>query len=86
LPHFPHKTYGTFGLWRYAESYISAKEKKKSFERMSRERFGIVLSSYKNKIELINTNYSGYKFGNIYLVGETGGFASPIMEKIFILP
>lgn len=71
----PHMNYGVFGVLWYDESYRTAEEKHKNFDLECEKRFGIKPTQHEGGCQLIGTDYEGYKFGNIYLIGDAGGFA-----------
>jgi geranylgeranyl reductase len=71
----PHMNYGVFGVLWYDESYRTAEEKHKNFDLECEKRFGIKPTQHKGGYQLTGTDYEGYKFGNIYLIGDAGGFA-----------
>lgn len=80
---FPHKNFTSIGCGADPESLIEADDLKNNFEKWLK----------KNKIDTtgakfeswnINYDYQGHEFGNIYLVGDAGGFTSGLTgEGIF---
>jgi len=81
---FPHRHYGAFGINIFESNIPPNSEKVSRFNKICKEKYGIIPSEYEGGAKLINSNYQGYRFGNIYLVGDAGGFASPLhAEGIF---
>ncbi len=69
---FPHKNYTAIGC---AANLKNSKNLKKKFDKWLKNR----KINIKPKIEshIINTDYRGYKFGNIFLIGDAAGLVSP---------
>ena len=72
---FPHRKYGYFGIWSYDDYFVPFKEEIKRFDELCEEKYGVRPSANPGGAHLISTRYEGRKFGNIYLVGDAGGFA-----------
>ncbi len=71
---FPHKE--TVSVGAYADSRVmKAKVLKKNLISWG-EKFGFQLSLYKGQAEFINFDYRGYRFNNVFLIGDAAGLAS----------
>ncbi|MBD3164594.1 FAD-dependent oxidoreductase [Candidatus Woesearchaeota archaeon] len=69
---FPHKDYTYIGVGASIGMHIHLRKKLDSF--MQEENY----SASDFEAALINVDYRGYKFNNIYLVGDAAGFANPL--------
>ena len=69
---FPHDNYTLFGCGAKEIPYRKIKE----LLRIKCESRGVDLSKAETKASPINISYRGMNFGNIYLIGDAGGFAS----------
>lgn len=70
---FPHKDYVSIG-YGYPQKSFSPLIAQKKFERWARKK-DIDLKSAKREAFLINCDYRGWKFGNIFLAGDAAGLA-----------
>lgn len=71
---FPHKKTVSIGAYTDQGS-MSPQQLKKGLVDWA-ETVGYCLRSIKPRAELINFDYRGWKFGNVYLAGDAAGFAS----------
>ena len=71
---FPYENKVSIGSGYFPEK-ISAKKSKESFEKWL-ENEKIEVKEEKKEIHLINCDYRGYRFNNIFLVGDAAGAAS----------
>lgn len=71
---FPHKNYTSIGTWCNPEDF-PIKKNKKNFEKWLKEK-KVDLKGAKYEAWVINYDYQGFEFNNIFLVGDAGGFAS----------
>lgn len=71
---FPHKDHVLIGAGGCKKS-IKASDIKKNLDKWMRER-GYNTEGIKPDIAIINYDYRGFNFGNKFLVGDAGGFAS----------
>lgn len=71
---FPHKNYTSIGCGTDSKT-ISARELKDNFENWLRKE-KIDLTGAKLEAGIINYDYRGYKFGNIFLAGDAAGLTS----------
>lgn len=74
---FPHKNFTSFGCCSDIKK-IKAVKLRKNFENYMRE-FGLKTSGI--EAATINYDYRGYKFENIFLIGDAAGLASGITGK-----
>jgi len=78
---FPHGTHAYAGMWMYSQTPVSIEMAQQRFNKTCKRKFGFDFlrsgSSRDGKrgLWLINSNYNGFKFGNIYLIGDTMGAA-----------
>lgn len=71
---FPHRE--TVSVGAYADArVIKAKRLKENLNTWG-AKFGYQLSRHKGEAEYINFDYQGYRFNNIFLVGDAAGLAS----------
>lgn len=70
---FPHKDYVSIG-YGYPQKSFSPLIAQKKFERWARKK-NINLKSARREAFLINCDYRGWKFGNIFLAGDAAGLA-----------
>ncbi|MFA7319652.1 MAG: NAD(P)/FAD-dependent oxidoreductase [Parcubacteria group bacterium] len=70
---FPHKDHISIGYGYPQKAYDPIRAQKK-FERWAKEK-NIDLKSAKREAFLINCDYRGWKFGNIFLAGDAAGLA-----------
>jgi len=73
---FPHKSYAAIGCG-CDPKVLPAKDLIRNFRKWLTER-SIDVSNAKYESFIINVDYQGYKFGNVYLAGDAGGFASEL--------
>jgi len=73
---FPHKNYAKVGCGTHTKS-IKMDKLRGNFHLWLKEK-NISFSSAKLESAVINYGYEGYKFGNIFLVGDAAGFASEL--------
>jgi len=78
---FPHKGFSSVGtggdIRKYANSPVlglSINKLKRNFDEWCFNKFGVTNS--KLQAAIINYDYKGHEFGNKYLIGDAGGFAS----------
>ena len=71
---FPHKDTASIGAYVDAR-VMKAKTLHENLLKWG-EKSGHRLSGYKREAEYINFDYRGYRFGNIFLVGDAAGLAS----------
>jgi geranylgeranyl reductase len=72
---FPHGEFAFAGLWNYSQYPVSFNDANILFNEYCKDRFGYEYLDKKGGYGLINSNYKGYKFGDIYLSGDSGGFS-----------
>jgi geranylgeranyl reductase len=71
---FPHKD--TVSVGAYVDARVmKAKTLQENLLKWG-ERTGFPLSAYKGEAEYINFDYRGYRFNNIFLIGDAAGLAS----------
>gem|GEM_PF-177559 len=73
---FPHKSYAAIGCG-CDPKVLPTKDLIKNFRKWLIEK-GIDVSDAKYESFIINVDYRGYKFRNVYLIGDAGGFASEL--------
>lgn len=73
---FPHKGYASIGAC-CINTLMSAKKLRDGFDKWLKDR-KIDVSKGRFEAFPINFDYQGYRFGNIFLVGDAAGFASAI--------
>ncbi len=71
---FPHKDYASVGCV-CDPKYFPPKKLKDNFKNWLQDN-NIDISNAKYQVHTINYDYKGYKFGNIFLVGDAAGLAS----------
>jgi flavin-dependent dehydrogenase len=71
----PHGTHIFAGMQTYSQTPVSVGTAHKRFNQTCKEKFGLALLNYPGGVEVVNTDYRGFKFNNIYLVGSAGGFS-----------
>ncbi len=71
---FPHKE--TVSVGAYVDSRVMKAKKLKENLLKWGEKFNYPLSTHKGEAEFINYDYRGYRFNNIFLVGDAAGLAS----------
>lgn len=71
---FPHKNYVSVGCG-CDPKIISSKDLKKSFTDWLKKKH-IDVSNAKYEAFMLDYDYQGYKFGNVFLIGDAGGFLS----------
>lgn len=72
---FPHEKFAYAGLWNYSQYPVSFNDANKIFNEYCKDRFGFEYLKGEGGFGLINSKYLGYKFDDIYLIGDAGGFA-----------
>lgn len=70
---FPHKHHAAVGCGSHSD-FIKPGILKEKFKNWT-DRFGIDISASAYQSRPINCDYEGYRFGNIFLVGDAAGFA-----------
>ena len=70
---FPYKKSTSIGVGCCEQKYIKTRDLKKNFDEWC-EDFGLSIGELQSA--LINCTYNGHEFGNIFLAGDAGGFAS----------
>lgn len=80
---FPHENFTSIGCGADPESLIKFDDLKNNFEKwLKKNKIDIVGAEFEGWN--INYDYQGHEFGNIYLVGDAGGFTSGLTgEGIF---
>jgi len=73
---FPHRQTISIGAY-IAEKSHSAAELKKDLCSWAKSR-GIDLTKYKCQAGVINYDYRGWQFNNVFLIGDAGGFVSAL--------
>jgi len=80
---FPYKNYVSVGTGRdLSRDYnlgLSVSQIRDNFDKWCGERFGIKKSKFEAAI--VNYDYRGFDFGNIFLVGDAAGFASGLTAE-----
>jgi len=71
---FPHITHNNVGIY-FDPVYLSSAKAKKYLDEYITGR-GYSLSTSKLFAHIINYDYEGHHFGNIFLIGDAGGFTS----------
>ncbi|MBU0483491.1 MAG: NAD(P)/FAD-dependent oxidoreductase [Proteobacteria bacterium] len=71
---FPHKDHASIGAYAYSQA-IKPATLLKNFNQWAQKR-GINLDKLRPKAALINFDYRGWRFNNIFLVGDAAGLAS----------
>jgi geranylgeranyl reductase len=77
---FPHKEFTSIGCGADPKMLLNSEELQNGFQKWFNDYFK---GKYKLRNEdreawMINYDYRGYKFGNIFLIGDAGGFPSGI--------
>lgn len=73
---FPHKNYASIGTGGDPKHFSPARLRKNLIEWIQKRNIDISAAKYESF--MINCDYRGYKFDNIYLVGDAAGMASMI--------
>lgn len=71
---FPYGEYSSIG-YGYFPKIISSKKAREEFDQWTRKN-NIDISGGKFQAHPINCDYQGYRFGNVFLVGDAAGLAS----------
>jgi len=71
---FPHPSHNNVGIY-FDPLYLKHPEAKKQLDLYIHKR-GYKTEDAKLFSSIINYNYQGHQFGNIFLIGDAGGFAS----------
>lgn len=71
---FPHKNYVSIGAGCDAKSFPASKLKENFHQWLKKHDIDITNAKY--EAFPINADYQGYKFGNVYLLGDAAGLAS----------
>lgn len=80
---FPHENFTSIGCGANPDGLIPADDLKANFEKWLKKN-KIDITDAKFEAWNINYDYRGHEFGNMYLVGDAGGFASGLTgEGIF---
>jgi flavin-dependent dehydrogenase len=79
----PYKDRISFCLVSMDTKYLSNQEKVKRFNRFVKEVEGIDLKNYDLKTQTVGYRPVGLRHGNIYLVGDAGGWGNIVGEGIF---
>lgn len=72
---FPHENFTSIGCCANPNTLIEADDLKNNFEKWLKKN-QIDLTNAKFESWNINYDYQGHEFGNIYLIGDAGGFAA----------
>ncbi len=73
---FPHKNYVSIGVGTNP-SYFPIKTLRKNFDAWLKKK-GIDTSKAKFEASIINADFQGYQFGNVFLAGEAAGLTSEV--------
>ncbi|HDN82892.1 MAG TPA: NAD(P)/FAD-dependent oxidoreductase [Candidatus Altiarchaeales archaeon] len=76
---FPHKDYTSIGCGTEIKD-ISPRKLKENLEKWLKEH-DITIEDLKIQAEILNYDYRGYRFGNIFLAGEAAGLTSGLSGK-----
>lgn len=72
---FPHKEFTSIGACVDPKYAVDSAKLQENFKLWAKKR-GIELDEQYHEAWMINYDYQGFQFGNIFLVGDAGGFSS----------